>query len=225
MQVFCDFDGTISVKDTTDEILSRFALPAWKLIEEEWKNGEIGSAECMRQQIALIYASKQELDIALDSLPIDPTFPDFVRFCEALGAPITVISDGVDYFIRRILGRYQLGYLPIIANQLRITGDRTYALSCPHTNPACVSAAGVCKCKQIDSRTGMRVFVGDGRSDFCAAGSADLLFAKSTLATYCEQQAIPYIPYHQFMDVQHALKRALPGIVRREPSASAYAFA
>lgn len=225
MQIFCDFDGTISLKDTTDEILSRFAAPAWEIIEEEWKNGVIGSAECMRSQIALIYASKQELDDALDSFPIDPTFGEFVRFCETLGAPVTVISDGVDYFIKRILRRYHLDYLPIIANTLTMTGERTYSLSCPYTNSACSSASGVCKCRQIGSRTGMRVFVGDGRSDFCAAESVDLLFAKSTLATHCEQQGIPYISYQHFSDVQHALKRALPGIAHRETDAYLNAIA
>ena len=62
MQVFCDFDGTISLSDTTDVILSRFARPEWELIEEEWKRGAIGSAECMAQQIALIEASPEALD-------------------------------------------------------------------------------------------------------------------------------------------------------------------
>ena len=225
MQVFCDFDGTISIKDTTDEILSRFASPVWEMIEEEWKNGEIGSAECMRGQIALIDASKQELDKALDSFQIDPTFNEFVRFCNVLGVPVTVISDGVDYFIKRILKRYQLNHLPIIANQLIMTGERTYSLECPHTNSACTSASGVCKCRQIGSRTGMRIFVGDGRSDFCAAESADLLFAKSTLATYCEQQGIPYISYQYFSDVQHVLKRTLPGIAHRETDTYLHAIA
>lgn len=225
MQIFCDFDGTISIKDTTDEILTCFASAEWEIIEQEWKRGDIGSAECMRRQIALIHATKPELDAQLDSQSIDPTFPAFVRYCESLGAPITVISDGVDYFIRRILGRYELGYLPIIANQLRITSDHSYALSCPYTNPACSFASGVCKCTQLDSHADFRVFVGDGRSDFCAAQSADLLFAKSTLATHCEQKDIPYIPYENFADVQRALKHAYPTSARRESDAHIHAMA
>jgi len=225
MQVFCDFDGTISIRDTTDEVLSRFASPTWEIFEEEWKRGEIGSAECMRSQIALIYASKQELDAALDSFPIDSTFNEFVHFCDTLSAPVTVISDGVDYFIKRILKRYGLGHLPVIANQLTMTGDRTYSLACPYINPTCAFASGLCKCRQIDSSAGMQVFVGDGRSDFCAAESADLLFAKSTLATYCEQQSIAYISYQNFADVQHALKQTLPGIAHRETDTYMHAIA
>ena len=225
MQIFCDFDGTISIQDTTDVILSRFADPAWETIEEEWSRGEIGSAECMRKQIPLIRATKQELNAALDEMPIDPAFPEFVRFCEQLAAPLTVISDGVDYFINRILTRYQLGHLPIIANTLSIDSDGSYRLACPHTNQSCAAAAGVCKCRQIGSRTGLRVFVGDGRSDYCAADSADVLFAKSSLATYCEQKSIAYIAYENFADVQCSLQQTLTEIAHREPETYAYATA
>ncbi len=225
MQVFCDFDGTISIKDTADEILSRFAAPEWETIEAEWQCGLIGSAECMRRQISLIDASRQELDAALDSLEIDPAFPAFVRFCESIGAPLTVVSDGVDYFIQRILKRNRLEHLPVIANRLAIEGERTYTLSSPYASHICASAAGVCKCRQISMGAGMRIFVGDGRSDFCAAGGADLLFAKSSLAARCAQKSIPYTPYQNFADVQSALLRALPGILRHSPVLPFYATA
>lgn len=206
MRIFCDFDGTISIKDTTDEILNRFAAPEWEDIEQQWKNGEIGSAECMRRQIALINASKSQLDAALAEMEIDQHFPAFVRFCEGLGAPVTVISDGVDYFINSILQRNGISLLPVIANSLTINSDDTYSLSCPHANPACAKASGVCKCAKIGGGSGFTVFVGDGRSDFCAAGSANVLFAKSSLAKYCREKNIPYLPYDNFSDVQHALE-------------------
>lgn len=209
MHVFCDFDGTISLKDTTDEILTRYADPEWEAIEQEWKEGAIGSAECMRRQIPLIRASKATLDDALDGLEIDPTFPEFVNYCEDANLPLTVISDGVDYFIQRILGRYHLGHLPVIANRLTISPEGRYQLSSPFGNPDCTFESGVCKCRQIGSRTGMRIFVGDGRSDFCAAGSADVLFAKHTLARHCTEQRIHFHPYQQFCDVQSMLEQVI----------------
>ena len=225
MHVFCDFDGTISTTDTADAILHQFAAPEWHMIEDEWKRGDIGSAECMRRQIALIRASTDELDAALDAITIDPTFPDFVRYCASINAPITIISDGVDYFIRRILSRYALGHLPIIANQLMVTGEATYALSCPYTNPDCRAASGVCKCGQIDMNPAFRIFVGDGRSDFCATESADLLFAKTSLATYCEQRSIDYVPYLSFADVQCSLEQVRVRRISNKTAVSQPAFA
>ena len=210
MKIFCDFDGTISLKDTTDEILNKFALPEWELLEAQWKNGEIGSAECMRGQISLIRASKAELDAELDSQPIDPHFGEFVRYFENMGTKITIISDGVDYFIKRILGRHGLAHLPVIANNLSINSGGNYTLSCPHSNPACSNASGVCKCSKLTAHGEKIIFVGDGRSDFCATTEADVLFAKHTLAIYCKQNDIAYIPYQNFANVKAALVREMP---------------
>src|SRR6266576_2180783 len=193
MQVFCDFDGTISVQDATDFILSRFADPEWQDIEEQWKKGAVGSAECMQRQIALIRATRRELDAALDEIEIDLSFPAFASYCRSQGIPLTILSDGVDYFIHRILARHSLPPLPVIANQLRIcgqNGNTRYHLAFPFSQAICKSAAGMCKCRCVGSPPATRLYIGDGRSDFCVANKPDLLFAKNKLAEYCERQGI-----------------------------------
>ena len=52
--VFCDFDGTITQLDVTDQILTQLAHPSWREIEQEWMLGLIGSRECLERQIALL---------------------------------------------------------------------------------------------------------------------------------------------------------------------------
>lgn len=227
MHVFCDFDGTISIEDATDFILTRFASPEWEIIEDKWKRNLIGSAECMQHQIALIRATRLELDKTLQEISIDPGFTAFNDFCRGHGIPITVISDGVDYFIKRILARHNLEHLPVIANKLTIRairGHTQYALSSPYSDPGCDSAAGVCKCLQVESPD-MRIYIGDGRSDFCVSAKPDLIFAKGKLAAYCTEQNIPFIAYQQFTGIIPALKKALPGLTRGEPEAARYAIA
>jgi 2-hydroxy-3-keto-5-methylthiopentenyl-1-phosphate phosphatase len=49
------------------------------------------------------------------------------------------------------------------------------------------------------------VYVGDGRSDFCIAEEADLLFARATLARHCVDHGLAFIPYDNFSDVQRYL--------------------
>jgi 2-hydroxy-3-keto-5-methylthiopentenyl-1-phosphate phosphatase len=211
MRIFCDFDGTISVKDTTDALLDQFALPEWEAIEAQWQRGEIGSAECMRSQVALLRVNKEDLDAAIDALDIDTSFLTFVNFCTARRIPLTVISDGIDYVITRILSRYHLGYLPVIANHLVMKSDGRYTLTTPHMNPACTLASGVCKCAKLSAQSAQHsiVFVGDGPSDFCAAGAADWVFAKARLATYCNEHSIAFTPYQHFDDVTRAMQNAL----------------
>ncbi len=228
MQVFCDFDGTISVQDATDFILAHFADPEWQDIEEQWKQSAIGSAECMQRQVALIRATQHQLDAALDAIEIDPSFAVFAGFCRLRRIALTVISDGVDYFIHRILARYSLPSLPVIANRLAITGrngQTSYRLTSPFSEVTCASAAGVCKCRCVDAGTGTRVYVGDGRSDFCVANKPELVFAKGNLAEFCEQRSIAFIRYRQFDDVAQALKTRVPALLRRPPETPTRAFA
>jgi 2,3-diketo-5-methylthio-1-phosphopentane phosphatase len=228
MQVFCDFDGTISTEDATDFILSRLAPAKWQEIEEEWKQGIIGSAECMQRQIALIEVDKAKLDAALDEIAIDPGFTSFINFCHMQGLPVIIISDGVDYFIQRILARYHLQHLPVIANRLSIldtNGKTQYRLSSPYSHASCASVAGVCKCRAINVTSKKCVYIGDGRSDFCVSSKPDLVFAKDKLAEYCVQQKIAFIPYQQFTDVTKALQHTLSAANENETKTAAYAFA
>ncbi len=141
MYVFCDFDGTITTVDTTLKVLDRLAAPAWEALEADWRAGGIDAAACMRGQVALIGGDDAALDAVLDEVELDPGFHDFAVWCADRGVPLAVVSDGVDYFIRRILARHGLGALPVVSNRL---GGRAGAreLSHPHRREGC--AAGAC---------------------------------------------------------------------------------
>lgn len=205
MQVFCDFDGTVSIQDATDVVLDRCADAEWQDFEELWKQGAIGSAECMRRQVGLIRANQWRLDAVLDAIDIDPSFPAFVDFCRSRGIILTVVSDGVDYFIHRILSRHRLPPLPVIANRLMIQGRTRYRLASPFDRRNCESGAGICKCRCVGAAQAPRVYIGDGRSDFCVADKPERVFAKGDLAEFCARNSIPFMPYLNFAEVAQAL--------------------
>lgn len=214
MQLYCDFDGTITREDATDAVLTQLADPAWMQIETEWKHGRIGSRECMQLQIPLIRADRATLDATLDRIELDAHFVRFAEFCDAQAIEIIIVSDGVDYFIRRILSRVGLEHLEIIANHLVFT-DTGYALESPYADMGCTSASGVCKCKVVTRGREPRIYVGDGRSDFCVSAKPEIVFAKKSLATYCAQNAIPFIDYEDFSDVQQSLGRLIAQPIQR----------
>ncbi|MBU6475194.1 MAG: MtnX-like HAD-IB family phosphatase [Alphaproteobacteria bacterium] len=217
MHVYCDFDGTITTRDATDFVLERLASPGWLEIEAQWQRGEMGSAECMRRQIALMGATRAELDRVLDEVEIDEGFSDFVSFCDYSSIPVTIISDGVDYFIRRILGRRKLDVFRVIANRLTISPENAYQLASPWRSPACAAGAGVCKCREVEKETAHRVYVGDGRSDFCVSATPETVFAKGQLAAHCEKTGTPYASYKNFHDVTAGLERLLLETYATEP--------
>ena len=209
--IVCDFDGTITRSDVIDNILQRFADPAWETVEDEWLAGNIGSRECLGRQLAMVKATPSELLGYFDSVEIDPAFPDFVDHVRELGASIEVVSDGIEQAIARILSRNYCSLLPIIANRLRQAGPDSWRIDFPHSSDACRAASGNCKCKSTPA--GKRILViGDGQSDMCVSGGADFVFAKGRLAEHCERQGIPYARFDSFSE--------LPALLARLPQAA-----
>jgi len=207
VRVFVDFDGTISVGDTTDHILESFADPSWRMIEADWVAGRIGSRECLARQIDLVRASPEALDAFVRDATIDPHFAGFVALCGAYGLPITVVSDGLDRIATAMLARAGLN-LPVVANHLEWLGARRWRLGFPHAAADCRATAGHCKCATIAAEpAGLRVLIGDGRSDFCAAAGADLVIAKSALAEHCAGSGIAFKPFANFADASLILAR------------------
>jgi 2-hydroxy-3-keto-5-methylthiopentenyl-1-phosphate phosphatase len=215
VRVFVDFDGTISVGDTTDLILERFADPSWQAVEADWVAGRIGSRECLARQLDLIRATPQALDAFARNSAIDPHFTDFAALCAVHGVPLTVVSDGLDRIATAMLARAGLE-LPIVANHLEWLGADRWRLGFPHAREDCSATAGHCKCATLAAEPGsLRVMIGDGRSDFCAAAAADLVIAKGALAIYCGNNRIPFEPFTDFAGAAAVLARWLAALGRR----------
>jgi 2-hydroxy-3-keto-5-methylthiopentenyl-1-phosphate phosphatase len=214
VRVFVDFDGTVSVGDTTDLILERFADVSWKAVEADWVAGRIGSRECLARQIDLIRASPQALDAFARGSAIDPHFSAFAALCARHGLPITIVSDGLDRIAAAMVARAGLD-IPVIANHLEWRDDDRWRLGFPHAREDCRAAAGHCKCATLTAEPDiLRVLVGDGRSDFCAATIADLVIAKGALAAHCRQNRISFAPFEDFADASAILTRWLAALGR-----------
>jgi 2,3-diketo-5-methylthio-1-phosphopentane phosphatase len=196
--VFVDFDGTIAPLDTTDLLLERFADPAWHDIEEAWKAGDIGSRECLVRQIDLVRATPAQIDTFISGIDIDQAFPGFVNLCERLGHSISVVSDGLDRTVGAVLARHGLR-IPHYANRLEWRGADRWRLTFPHSRSDCQALSGNCKCQFADAqRRQLKIVVGDGRSDFCVAGRADLVLAKSSLLDHCRDADLPHFAFADF---------------------------
>lgn len=226
MRVFCDFDGTIARLDTTDLVLRRMAAPEWEAIEAEWEAGAITAAECMRRQVALIGGDDAALDDLLDTVPLDPGFTAFARWCAQEGVPLSVVSDGVDRFIGVIMARHGLAHLPVVSNRLEgEPGAR--ALAQPYAKAGCTAGSGVCKCAAVglfDRLPGYVdpvVFVGDGRSDFCVAAKADRVFARDKLVRHLQARGLPFTPFTNFHEITAVLRGELRGQRRAALGAAA----
>jgi 2-hydroxy-3-keto-5-methylthiopentenyl-1-phosphate phosphatase len=228
--VFCDFDGTITLEDTTDLILQSFADPAWKQVEERWLGGEIGSRECLREQMSLVRASEEELGRLVDAVPVDPYFLEFAGECVNRGFPFHILSDGFDWVIRRTLARPEMNGNGIIrsfriaASRLDIR-ERFMITTFPHGSVHCTHGCATCKPQIIRNEVRDHspvIFIGDGTSDHHAVSCADIVFARKSksLCRFCSDRKIPHVPYEDFKTIQQELWQKLLALEAEESVAS-----
>ncbi|MGH9325742.1 MAG: MtnX-like HAD-IB family phosphatase [Terriglobia bacterium] len=221
--VFCDFDGTITLADVTDEILGRLARPAWHEIEQLWTMGQIGSRECLERQLAMVETSAKELNALIDSIPLDPGFVNFVRFVHQSAVPFIVVSDGLDFVIRRVLahaGLHSRGRngIHFYSSAGRLVNGRL-SVSFPHAAKECVHGCATCKPVVIRRLKGKHwpvIYVGDALSDRHAVEEADFVYARRPLLDFCRERDIPSRPFRTFADVERALAKWLEGAAANE---------
>jgi 2-hydroxy-3-keto-5-methylthiopentenyl-1-phosphate phosphatase len=180
----------------------------------------------MARQVALIEADPGDLDRYLDTIEIDAAFASFVAACERSGGiALSVVSDGIDYAVKRVLANCGLGRLHVQANALVALPANRYRLEFPHAMPDCSVQAGTCKCAIAradllpSSRAPATILIGDGTSDFCIASrAADFVFAKDRLLVHCETNSIPHLPFDSFADIERELAQVIGGFEKPIPS-------
>ena len=209
--IFSDFDGTISTRDVGYHLFHHFSNGKNDELIPDWKSGQMSSRECLTREAEMISATSEQLESYLRQHEIDPTFGPFVQSCRANEVDLTILSDGLDYYIEKLLAAQGLGELPWKANHANITGDKM-TIDFPYDNGPC-RRCGNCKGQRIrdyrrDVSGEMKViFIGDGYSDVCATKEADVIFAKKDLEQFCQKNNIDYVGFSDFSDVTRHLKQ------------------
>ena len=210
-QIWLDFDGTITRRDVLDDLIQSYALnDSWKLIEERWQTGQIGSRECLRQEFDLIRISRKEMAAFLETVAVDTGFGKLMQVLRHHDVPAAILSDGIDWFINAVLERNGVNDLPVRSNTLLHRGRRL-TLRCPNSSKACTSAAAHCKCasaEKMNTERRQTIYVGDGRSDLCPSRKANVVFAKGALAAALAREQIPFHPFVTLGDVADQLTAA-----------------
>ena len=218
-RIFVDFDGTITRRDVGDSIFERF-LPielldqGWhRKIIDVWKAGRISSMDCLIRECAKTVVTKEELDVELDTHTLVPGFTHLKEYCHRKNIPLTILSDGLDYYIEFILAKNGMNTTPFHANHMYFTKD-TIGVEFPYADKGC-GRCGNCKRWHIESerKEGEKVvYIGDGYSDRYAIRSADIVFAHRDLAEFCKHNGVPFNPFKDFFGVIDYLENGIGNI-------------
>ena len=201
--VLLDYDGTITTSDTGVHLLERVGQPGWTDHDDLYAAGAIGSRECISRQWAMLPKDEDLLRAVAREVPLDPGLDHLLDGLRAAGADVVVVSDGFGFHVEETMaGRG----VPVLTNAVDwATGE----ISFPHEDRCCpCTTCGTCKQAPIkDARRAGRttVFVGDGTSDRKAALIADVVFAKGSLADWCDDAGVDHQRFSTLADVRRML--------------------
>jgi 2-hydroxy-3-keto-5-methylthiopentenyl-1-phosphate phosphatase len=214
--ILCDFDGTISTQDTGYVLINQFSSEDWESIDRDFREGKIGSKQAYSRIAGILKGGESSLlRFVQEHSRIDPSFPIFHQSCLERGIDIKIVSDGLDFYIRKILEIHHLSEIPFYSNCISFREGGGMSISFPYSTEEC-GLCGTCKKKiiQIHRKEYDSIyFVGNGLSDRCAAQEADFAFAKDSLYTYCVKKEIPCHFFKNFQEILNDLKKKIRGII------------
>ncbi len=209
MRIFCDFDGTITLRDTDSELFRE--VEELQALQQQYVRRQIPAQEYWTRITTLSRPfSDDEFATFFKTFAIDETFVAFAQFCSERAIPLYVVSDGMDFYIKGMFAARGID-LPIFANAATVI-DGKIAVTFPHTYEHCVGNSANCKCSHVMRLTPEGesiVYIGNGTSDTCPAQRSDIIFAKHRLARFCEEQNIPYHNFHTFTEIREQLEKYL----------------
>jgi len=213
LKVFIDFDGTITQTDIGENMFLRFGdkVAAYSIINR-WIDKEISSTESWKLLCNTINNFDQKVfDDFIDEIQIDPFFKCFYDFCIKNKIEIFVLSDGLDYYIKKFFMNNGLDEIKFFSNLFSLGADKKITPLFPYLDEECLICAN-CKRNHIienSSDTDITIYIGDGYSDTCPSQFVDYLFAKKSLLKFCESNRISYFPFNNFNDVQKIMAQLI----------------
>ena len=204
--IVVDFDGTITERDTLDEMCRTYAPDAWAAAENDLQRRTMTLREVITAEFAPIVGDHDTIvSETVERARVRPGFARFVADARAAGHRVVVVSSGFEVVIRPVLEAAGVGDLELVAHDVRFSAQGTDVRFRP------AETCDVCgeECKRPVVRglgaAGPVVYIGDGYSDRCAAQAADVRFARRTLAEHLDREGVAYTWFDDFTSVRDEL--------------------
>jgi 2-hydroxy-3-keto-5-methylthiopentenyl-1-phosphate phosphatase len=205
-----DFDGTITQHDTLHLIVDRFGDPAvWDRLTPDVMAGRVSVEEAMQAEFATVRATpEQVLELVRDRAGTRDGFVSFVEWARTAGHELQVLSNGFQLVIADALARLDLADLPFCSHDAEFSAEGT-RLVWTHRGERCELCGRPCKRFDLAAIRGDLpvAYIGDGISDRCVCGAADVVFARAELAAWLHESGRPFIAFEDFDQIRSHLEQ------------------
>jgi 2-hydroxy-3-keto-5-methylthiopentenyl-1-phosphate phosphatase len=203
--ILCDFDGTFTCEDVTNLIWDRFIGPSWRGdLLGSYKSGQITHLKIMVDGYRMVKAGEREmLDYVRPRVRLRPGFDRLRSISGSRGLPLTVLSGGLDFYIRAFLPAGLEFYSYCARQPAPGAAWEVFEPQEIHKKDAGdfkVQVKQLLKKKHGKERV---LFIGDGRNDLPVARLSDVVFAVrgSTLAHLCAEEKKPVHEFDDFAEI------------------------
>jgi len=207
--ILSDFDGTISIQDVNNAIFEKFGDEQSEIIEEKLINNQISDREAMKRHYSRLTMNKKRFKTFIENnINLDPYFSEFYENIKENNIDFAIISGGFLEYIKITLKKENINYQDeIYANQLVFDNDKVKPnfLHDIETCDKIFGPCGNCKFKLLSQHPSSKkiIYIGDGLTDRCVAGTTDYLLVKnnSILEEYCKKNQIKHHGFNSFQEV------------------------
>ena len=207
MIIQCDFDGTITEEDVSFMLLDAFAQGDWRKLFQQYRDNKISVGEFNTRAFAMVKASRKELlEVARSKVKLRAGLHELVAYCQSRGFRLTIVSNGLDFYIKSILKDVGLDNIKVYAAKTRFHRGR---LKVQYIAPDGTPLMSDFKEAYIRAflKQGYRViYVGNGPSDIAPAALAHHVFARDGLLEGCREMNLKCTPFDDLNDIVRGLE-------------------
>lgn len=209
LAVVCDFDGTVTLTDTYEYVLKKYAQGDWKIFDAEYERGEITLQECVKRQGKLVKTPEMVLVAELERVTgFRPNFDKLVKYCRATKTPLVVASAGLDFAIKYLLRMKGWDRLVKLYAAKAESTPQGIKFTFPRLRDKTSLSVKDDLVKHYKKSERKVAYAGDGIWDIHALRLADYRFVikGSRLAGLCRQQNLPAREINDFQEMVTAIQ-------------------
>lgn len=204
-----DFDGTITRQDFFWLAINHLLPPGTPNFWDHYRDGTLTHFEAMQAYYAAIRTSEQDVLNMLDGIDIDPRFAESIDALRAAGWEICVVSNGCDWYIRRLLARVRVE-VPVLTSPSRFVEGQGLLMEQPVDSPFHEPTLGIDKSAVVRhflQQNRRVIFAGNGLPDAPAARlvTPQCRFGTGDLAELFDREGVAYRPFEWWSEIADAL--------------------